>query len=673
MAALFRIGLENAAVASLLALVVAVLSRVFRRRAALVHVLWVVVLLKLVAPPLYSVSVPTQWVAPDVERAKMIAPFDRDIRKDGVVETVLVQEPRIEGDAWLADGVLSAPGSDRIPAPDLTLIASPGPPDTIGLSSHPVLINVPDGVSVSAQITTLLGGLWLIGTCAAAVVTITRVLRFRRVLTMLKPATEDVEDLVCDTAHDLGLRRLPVIGMAPGNIAPMVWCLGGTPRLILPTDLWKALDKRGRVTLVAHELAHLKRGDHWVRMLETLVTIAFWWLPTVWWVRTALRDVEERCCDAWVVWAYPGDARAYAETLLETVDFLSSARTPMPALASGFGRVHSLKRRLTMILRGTTTRSLGFSGGVFALALTALLPVRPSFGQSEDKAPLADPKPDAAPLISVIDGASVGRFIYQVAPDGKVVATVREESQDGVKKGPDQAPVVEVRYISNDALVAKGDVLIQPDTLDSATTEVYTGEVKEIVTKIRGKIDELKAKSDKSKGDQAKIDALTRIVDSLERSATARGFRWTTTRDVEKRVAEPLIIMRQQDAEAQKLQAEIAELRAIAQKHHAMMQEANAKMLEAQKKLTETARRLADLTGKAKGAVSFNVARPVEGYRVGTFRQNRPLDVVPAPPTQAPPAAPNQDQERRLAEVEKKLERILNQLESIKKPETVGK
>ena len=95
-------------------------------------------------------------------------------------------------------------------------------------------------------------------------------------------------------------------------------------------------DARQRATLLAHELAHLRRRDHWVRCLELLVTGLYWWLPVVWMARHALREAEEQCCDAWVVWAFPDAARSYAETLLDTLDFLHRSHQTEPLLASGF-------------------------------------------------------------------------------------------------------------------------------------------------------------------------------------------------------------------------------------------------------------------------------------------------------------------------------------------------
>src|SRR5205823_4185796 len=118
----------------------------------------------------------------------------------------------------------------------------------------------------------------------------------------------------------------------------------------------------------AHELAHLRRGDHWVRWLELLATAAYWWHPVVWWARRGLRTAEEQCCDAWVVWALPAARRAYADVLVDAVDFLSEARPALPPLASGVGEVRQLRRRLVMIMRGGVPRRLSRLGLMVGLA-----------------------------------------------------------------------------------------------------------------------------------------------------------------------------------------------------------------------------------------------------------------------------------------------------------------
>src|SRR5207245_115809 len=108
--------------------------------------------------------------------------------------------------------------------------------------------------------------------------------------------------------------------------------------------------------------------------------------PMVWWARRELREAEEQCCDAWVVWALPDAAEIYASTLVEAVTYLSSARTVLPLAASGIGHMHLLKRRLTMIMRGTTPRALSTAGSLAVLGLAAvLLPLYPSWAQTEQR------------------------------------------------------------------------------------------------------------------------------------------------------------------------------------------------------------------------------------------------------------------------------------------------
>ena len=80
----------------------------------------------------------------------------------------------------------------------------------------------------------------------------------------------------------------------------MVWVpLAGPPHLVLPEELWGLLDATQQDAILAHELAHLKRRDHWVRRLEALACGLYWWDPVAWWARREVERAEERCCDAW--------------------------------------------------------------------------------------------------------------------------------------------------------------------------------------------------------------------------------------------------------------------------------------------------------------------------------------------------------------------------------------
>ncbi len=157
-----------------------------------------------------------------------------------------------------------------------------------------------------------------------------------------RPAPAELRERIGRVAERLGLRNIPVACLLPVRMSPMVWVpLAGPPHLVLPEELWGLLDATQQDAILAHELAHLKRRDHWVRRLEALACGLYWWDPVAWWARREVERAEERCCDALVLWALPTAAGAYAEALVMTAAYLSGLRRPLPLGASGVGRLTS--------------------------------------------------------------------------------------------------------------------------------------------------------------------------------------------------------------------------------------------------------------------------------------------------------------------------------------------
>lgn len=370
MDALLRIGLSNAACAAVLAVAASVLGHALRRPAA-THALWVLVLLKLLTPPL--------WVLP-------VLPAHRALTAGGVQAT---SEPRLlEAGASLPRPPGVAPAADQSPDYLTWLIRS--------------------GCS-----------LWLAGSIACAFIAAVRMRRFRRLLYFASIAPDDVQKQASRLASLLGLRRSPPVWMLPGPVCPMLWA-AGRPRLLLPENLCDRLTDAQRATLLLHELAHWKRRDHWVRVIELLTTVLHWWNPVVWWARHRLREAEEQCCDAWVAWAMPAGTEDYAAALVEVVEFASCFdpvfRPMSPALASGIGQFRYLKRRLVMIQQGKSTRTLGPIGTIIVCMAATLLPLSVSRAQEKNTAPEraqgdADEHRAAGAATSPSPQAKVGRAV----------------------------------------------------------------------------------------------------------------------------------------------------------------------------------------------------------------------------------------------------------------------
>jgi beta-lactamase regulating signal transducer with metallopeptidase domain len=367
---LLHAGLSNVLMAAVLALPAAAVARL-GRRPALAHALWLLVLLKLLTPPL--IPIPVLWPGGATEAGDQIA---ADARPGPPVGAAGPLAGDMLGVAL--PGVAEAPG-EPAPAP---AAGAPAPDRAVAAAAAPwreILVVVWLGVSA----------LWFVWAAL-------QVRRFRRLLQHARLAPAVVQDAARTLAARLGRARPPVVWLVPGVVSPMLWALGRAPRLLFPAGLLERLDAGQRDALLAHELAHLRRRDHWVRLVELAAFGLYWWCPLLWWVRHELHEAEEQCCDAWAVWALDGDGRTYALALLETVSFLSQARPALPVGASGVGQVRHLRRRLTMVLRGNTCRSLSWLGaaGVFSLGLL-LLPLLPVGAQDAPARARAQARPAA--------------------------------------------------------------------------------------------------------------------------------------------------------------------------------------------------------------------------------------------------------------------------------------
>lgn len=369
---LLRIGLSNAILATLLAVMVAFIAP-FCRRPAVMHGLWLLVLLKLVTPPLVPIAVP------EVSRWALHG------------EPASLDEVSAEGDAT----TVANPQSTATAEDPFEVLAEPVPNGNDCGAEIPIL-EVPTSNPDPIHWQFVVALLWFGSALSWFFGTILGIVRFRRVLRYAWRAPMKLQHECHALARRLGLERAPTLWLVPGAVSPMVWSLGRTPRLIFPAQLIDRLDCESRAALLVHELAHVRRLDHWVRWLECIVTCLFWWHPVVWWARRELHEAEEQCCDAWVVWALDGAGRCYALALLQTVQLLSNVSVHLPAAASGIGHVQHLRRRLTMIMQGNVSRSVSWTGCCTILGLAAMmLPLLAVRAQDAPRRPPADTPPEA--------------------------------------------------------------------------------------------------------------------------------------------------------------------------------------------------------------------------------------------------------------------------------------
>jgi beta-lactamase regulating signal transducer with metallopeptidase domain len=306
MISLLQLCLGNVVGSACLAVPAFLVSRL-GRNPHLSRGLWLLVLLKLVAPPV----VPLWW--PTNER---------------------------EATHSQPDNLTSHSQSNNLIHVDLAALL---PPSVAVEYAEPEPMSVPWAEAV--------GAIWLTGSVAVLVLTVRRVVRFDRLVSETASASEAYQVEARRLAAELGIVAVPEVRLVEGCLPPLLWQFQGRALILLPVELLARLDRSGVSSILAHELVHLRRRDHWLRRFELLVLTLYWWLPLAWWARRELRAAEEQCCDSAAVGRWPERAPAYAQALWLAIDSLAERPAAVPGLASGFGYGASLQRRFSMLTR----------------------------------------------------------------------------------------------------------------------------------------------------------------------------------------------------------------------------------------------------------------------------------------------------------------------------------
>jgi bla regulator protein BlaR1 len=394
---LLAFGLKNAILALPLAALALAASR-WLKRPALAHLLWAIVLVKLITPPL--IEVPVGWQL-DVEswlggsqpaNAPLTGLSASDRAAGGARQRDSAQRRESRAGAASRNASIAA----RRPAHD-------------GASAAPrqhgtAVVGIWFGSRAAWQ--AIVGLIWAVGSLWLVALFLWRAWRFHRYLRWATGRNEYLGPRVAELAHSVGIAIPPRVIVVDGMVSPMLWGLGQRACLIFPSQLLGRLSPANLDSLLLHELAHYWRGDHWIRALELGAYILFWWNPVVWWALREIEAAEEECCDAWVVEHQRGTRHSYAEALLTTIDFLCERPESLPPVACGLGEVQLLRVRLTQIVRGDVAAGVSrwlqmavIAGG---LVISPLEPALWATSHSVTKRPAAGPflRRSATPLVS---------------------------------------------------------------------------------------------------------------------------------------------------------------------------------------------------------------------------------------------------------------------------------
>ncbi len=212
-------------------------------------------------------------------------------------------------------------------------------------------------------------------------------LRLRRVGTCAAPASW--QRRLDGLARDMRLSR--PVALLESIVAEVPVVVGYVrPAILTPIGMLAQLPVAQVESILLHELAHIRRADYLVNLLQTAVEALLFYHPAVWWVSSLLRAERENCCDDAVLALRP-DARAYAEALV-TLE-RTRWRAPEAVFAANGG---SLLRRIRRVLGMPQGQALALPALAAALLLLTAGAALTAWQEPAPPPPPPPPPPPAA-------------------------------------------------------------------------------------------------------------------------------------------------------------------------------------------------------------------------------------------------------------------------------------
>jgi len=177
------------------------------------------------------------------------------------------------------------------------------------------------------------------------------------------PAREELRAVILKLAGRMGIEQRIGILMSQAADGPSVigWL---RPVLLVPAATLAGLTPEQLEAVLAHELAHIRRYDYLVNMLQMAVETVLFYHPAVWWVSARIRQERELCCDDAAVQTC-GNPLVYARALAA----LEKLRPAIPAMAMNAAGAPLLYRIQRLV--GAPPPDRGLSRWPVALMLVA--------------------------------------------------------------------------------------------------------------------------------------------------------------------------------------------------------------------------------------------------------------------------------------------------------------
>jgi len=225
----------------------------------------------------------------------------------------------LPGTAAYADPMFSAPAS-HTDAPLSRPITGYAQTIVAGVGERPLSLTWQGAVFV----------FWLAGVLAAGGILVRRVLTARRRVKGSPTANLLMKDILAYCRKRMGIRGKVQLKISEDGTEPVV-CGLLHPVIVVPRSLAPTLGSRHLRDVLFHELAHVKRCDLWVNVIQNCVRVLYFYNPLLLFVHAALRRLRDEAANETVLGTIGDADPAYTRHLADVATL--SLKPPAPSLA----------------------------------------------------------------------------------------------------------------------------------------------------------------------------------------------------------------------------------------------------------------------------------------------------------------------------------------------------
>ena len=220
----------------------------------------------------------------------------------------------------------------------------------------------------------LVSVVWCVGAFLAGLRMVAGWALTRQLVARANVSTEDRwQARVSNWCEELGINKAVRFLVSDAIDSPLVvgWL---KPVILWPTAALHGMTPQDVEAIIAHELAHIRRGDVLINLLQACIEVLFFHHPAAWWISAQIRAEREYCADDLAVRmldrSESGTKLSYARALLALEEHRS---IPLLSVAAKGGKLLDRIRRLVGVETTGHSPARPLVGGLVTTSLLGIL------------------------------------------------------------------------------------------------------------------------------------------------------------------------------------------------------------------------------------------------------------------------------------------------------------